>query len=292
MSHEHDTAASLITHPLQHCPRCGSDRLEAVVEARVRRGALPLPGMRSVLGHRARQRAPRSARHLLRLPGARTLHRDVRGRPPGAPGRRELIIAIGSRGSTIGTSSTGTSDSVRRPRTIRPCPAPRLRCHSTTTRSAWSSRAAWRRALGGIPTRASTRTSAGAVRSARRPNSSAHASVSSAGWSPKSGRSSGSNTCSATISNEGPCTRCRTRWRSAWLSPSPSTATSTRVIGRPVACGGTTAMGTSSDCTSSSVTWPAGDAPDGRPRAPTTTAAASRSRASDRMVLTASPDRQ
>jgi len=35
MGHHHDTAASLITHPLQHCPRCGSDRLEAVVEARV-----------------------------------------------------------------------------------------------------------------------------------------------------------------------------------------------------------------------------------------------------------------
>jgi transposase-like protein len=26
---------SLITHPLQHCPRCGSDRLEPVVERSV-----------------------------------------------------------------------------------------------------------------------------------------------------------------------------------------------------------------------------------------------------------------
>jgi len=32
MSHEHDTHASLITHPLQHCPGCHSDRLEPVVE--------------------------------------------------------------------------------------------------------------------------------------------------------------------------------------------------------------------------------------------------------------------
>jgi transposase-like protein len=32
MGHQHDAAVSLITDPLQHCPRCGSDRLEPVVE--------------------------------------------------------------------------------------------------------------------------------------------------------------------------------------------------------------------------------------------------------------------
>jgi transposase-like protein len=36
MSHERNTDASFITHPLQHCPKCGSDRIEPVVEAGVR----------------------------------------------------------------------------------------------------------------------------------------------------------------------------------------------------------------------------------------------------------------
>jgi hypothetical protein len=35
MSHDHTADAGLITDPLPHCPRCGSDRLEPVVEARV-----------------------------------------------------------------------------------------------------------------------------------------------------------------------------------------------------------------------------------------------------------------
>ena len=35
MTNESITEASVITRPLRHCPSCGSDRLQAVVEARV-----------------------------------------------------------------------------------------------------------------------------------------------------------------------------------------------------------------------------------------------------------------
>jgi hypothetical protein len=35
MRHEYSTEASLIAHPLQHCPGCGSGRLEPVVEPRL-----------------------------------------------------------------------------------------------------------------------------------------------------------------------------------------------------------------------------------------------------------------